>query len=193
MKNLFKIFSLILVLVIAFGVVGCKKSTSEGSSDTDEMQTVVAQNPNHYANNVKRNDYIVANGQCNYKLVIPADAKDYEIKASELITEYFAKALSVEIQTIKDSELTSNKGKYISLGDTTLMRNSGISVSFNRFGNAGFRVKTIGDIVFISGARSQLRAGTYYGAQEFLKYKKQLAREKRKQARMAKENAESAE
>ncbi len=167
MKNIIKTLSLILVLVIAFGVVGCKKKSSSSTGAVDKPVATTV-NPNHYANNTQRDDYIVSNGQCHYTLVIPANAEDYEEKASQIITEYFSKALSVEIKTVKDSELTSTNGKYISLGDTTIMRSSGLSVSFNKYGNAGFRIKTIGDTVFISGARSQLRAGTYYGAQEFL-------------------------
>ena len=50
------------------------------------------------------------------------------------------------------------------------MRRSGVSVDLNKFGESGFRIVTKNDDVYISGARSALRRGTYYGAQEFLKY-----------------------
>ena len=77
MKKIIKILSLILVLVIAFGVVGCKKKSSNSTGSVEKpAETTV--NPNHYANNTQRSEQIVSNGQSHYTLVIPANAEDYE-------------------------------------------------------------------------------------------------------------------
>ncbi len=139
------------------------------SSTEDGGVATVAQSDTHYANNTRRSDYIVKDGQAQYTLVIPTEAKEHETLAADLIVEYYEKATGAKLNVITDNRAQAN-GRYVSLGDTTLFRQSGIAVPESKYGSSGFRIVTKGDTVYISGARNTMREGTYYGAQEFLKH-----------------------
>ncbi|MBQ9756337.1 MAG: DUF4838 domain-containing protein [Clostridia bacterium] len=170
MKKFIKILCLTLATVFLLSATACKDSSkdSNGSGGSNAVGGLNPTNANHYAKNQIRDEYIVYNGQSDYILVIPKDASNYEKQASSLITEYLYKACGVNMITVTDDTVYDANGKYISLGDTTLMRRSGIAVPESRFGSAGFRIVTKGDIIYISGSRHWMRKGTYYGAQEFL-------------------------
>lgn len=113
--------------------------------------------------------YFIKNGKTEYSLVIPKDAKSYELKAADYLNDYIKRATGVEFNVITDDQVVDG-GKYISLGETTLLHNSGISIAHAEYKNSGFRMLTKNGTLYIAGSRSNLREGTYYGAQEFLKY-----------------------
>ena len=125
----------------------------------------------HTATVEETNDYIVKNGRTDYALLLPKNPKQYEIYAAELINEYMELSVGVTFPIVYATGTeTSASGKYISIGDTPLMRATGISLDQEKFGSAGFRLLTKDDDVYISGSRKGRRQGTYYGAQEFLRY-----------------------
>ena len=164
MKKLIKVICLILVCVLTCGTAACSNAPSDPGDNTGGLNPV---NANHYANITDREDYLVKNGSTEYKIVLPANALSYEQKAATLINDYYKKAVGTTFDVITDAQVVDG-GKYLSIGDTTLMRESGINVANDRFGRGGFRIVTQGDVIFISGARNIERKGTYYGAQEFL-------------------------
>ena len=123
----------------------------------------------HTANVEETNDYIVKNGRTDYVLLLPEEPKQYEMLAADLINEYMQLSLGVTFPVVYSTGAeTAESEKYISIGDTSLMRLSGISVNEEKFGATGFRIKTKGNDVYISGTREGYRYGTYYAAQEFL-------------------------
>ncbi len=119
----------------------------------------------------ERSDYLVQNNRTDYKILLPAEALPYEEEAAALIAEYLEKGTEAKIEIVYDDAdgVTAN-GKYISVGDTTLMRQSGISISFDEFGNSGYKIVTKKDVIYLSGSRSPQRQGTLYAAQKFLYY-----------------------
>lgn len=172
MKKGIKICSLLLAVGLFTGILtSCTdKNESQGGSAGDSISSTTI-NKNHYASIKERNgEYLVKDGETDYKIIVSSEAKTNELDAASLIAEYFGKALDVKIQIIKDSQInsTSFTGKYISVGDTTLMRLSGIAIPLSEYGSSGFRIVTKQNTIFISGARNVYRTGTYYGAQEFL-------------------------
>lgn len=123
----------------------------------------------HTAKVEATNDYIVKNDRTDYVLLLPEEPKKYETLAADLINQYMELSLGVTFPVVYSTGAeTAESGKYISIGDTTLMRSSGISVSEEKFGATGFRIVTKGNDIYVSGARKGYRYGTYYGAQEFL-------------------------
>lgn len=139
------------------------------SSDGDTSTQMEEQSTTHFADNEVRSDYIIKDGQANYTVVMPQKAEQYEEWAAKLLVEYYQKATGVTLRIITDNQAQKN-GKYISVGYTTLFKSSGIAIPESEYGADGFRVVTKGNTVYISGAHSMMRRGTYYGVQEFLKY-----------------------
>ena len=166
-----KIISFILsVFLFVTCLASCAPQGSGDGSSSNQATATVKQSENHYANNRARTDYIVKDGKAYYTLVLPARAADYEVYAADLIVEYYQKATGVKLETTTDNQALPTSGRYISIGDTKLLRNSGIAIPIDKFGKSGFRLETRNNVIFIAGARSNLREGTYFGAQEFLYY-----------------------
>ncbi|MBO5240503.1 MAG: DUF4838 domain-containing protein [Clostridia bacterium] len=171
MKRLKKAFSVALTgLFIGSAFASCNISNNT-NTETGSKAEVWTGRGVHTASVEETNDYIVKNGRTEYSLLLPKDPKEYEVYAAELINEYMELSLGVTFPVVyATGKETADSGKYISIGDTPLMRSSAISVDQEKFGTAGFRLVTKGDDLYISGSRKGLRHGTYYGAQEFLRY-----------------------
>ncbi len=159
-KKIAYLFVLLLLVVTAF--VGCTNPNAVSKEEREGKGV-------HTAKVQETQGYFVRNGLSDYKLVLPVDAKDYEKEAATLINKYTKFATDMEYDVITDAQVYDG-GKYISLGETTLLHESGISIPFAEFGNSGFRMISKDNVLFLAGARSNLRKGTYYAAQEFLKY-----------------------
>lgn len=169
-----------LIKVLSLMLCSCCTSILFYSCDSDDKKSAMINNEkykiysvtdkNHFAKIVKKDDYIVKSGKAIYTIVVPKEAERYELKAAELIVEYYQKALGVTLNVITDDTATNKEKKYISIGDTLFLQNSGISIPEEKYGSSGFRILTQDSIIYIAGARTIMRRGTYYGAQEFLKY-----------------------
>ena len=158
-----KIISIILACMSLALVCGCKNSN--GDSQTNETKQNVY--GTHIDNSVKTNDYIIAGKESDYSILIAKDATEYEMLAAELIQTYLNKATKKRLEIVTDEQAPAN-GKYISLGATSLMKNSDISLSYDEFGRSGYVIKTVEDDVIISGSVEKFRKGAYYGALQFL-------------------------
>lgn len=177
MKKLIRGIGLLLVSVFMFA--------SCSDKNQNEVDNTLTSNNNY--NQLVRDDYvgpgihqaeyedsgknIIERGKSNYKILIPKNACDYEIKGAQLIQTYLFESTHVRIPIVESTGNEKNGEPYISLGDTALMRNSGIAVPYSELDSDGFKIVTKGETVYISGARTNgTRAGTYYGAQDFLKH-----------------------
>ncbi len=170
MKKITRITSLALGLLLSFGIFSACNDTDNAADQGNVGNVASTASDTHYAKISKRSDYIVKNGQSYYTLVVPKAAERYETKAADLLVEYYEKALGVSMPVITDDKATNKDGRYISIGDTTLLQNSGISIPEEKYNSSGFRILTKGNTVYIAGARTMMRRGTYYGVQEFLKH-----------------------
>ncbi len=147
---------------------GCDDSSTSSGGSTSVVDYYTGRGV-HRASIVDRNEYFVQNSATDYKVLLPADAKAYETEAAQLLVEYIEKATEAKMEIVYDDEEgISENGKYLSVGDTKLMRQSGISISYDDFGDSGYKIVTKGNVIFISGSRSPLRIGTLYAAQKFL-------------------------
>ena len=166
MKKKNMILSFVLAILTCVSAVGCSSATTETSNNS-----AFTPRGTHYENNSASNYYLIKDYKTDYKILAPAEPTKYETLAIELINDYVFKSVGIKFPVVTSNEtITADSAKYISVGDTSIMRKSGLSVSYEKYGDCGFRLVTLGDDVFIAGARSALREGTYYGAQEFLYY-----------------------
>ena len=163
MNKLLKRFVCILISFIV--VLGCAGCDCRG----DKTEELISK---HSVKMEKTDRFLVKDGVTEYQIVFDKtkDGELYKFAVEEL-QYFFKEATGIELTAISDEGLTyTNSSKYISLGETTLLHESGISVEHSKFKNSGFRMLTKKGVLYIAGSRSNLRAGTFYGAQEFLKY-----------------------
>ena len=168
-----KILCVLLVLPIAF-LASCKskKGTQDGVGEADgEILSENYVGPGiHEASVVKTDRTFVAAGETEYKLIVPDDYYRYEYMGASLISEYIYASTGCRMEILTESEIPQDYDKVIAVGDTQRLRNAGISLDKSYLDVNGFRILSVGDTTYISGARTTLRLGTLYGAQEFLKH-----------------------
>ena len=170
MKKIQRLTALSLgVLSLAtIGLSSCKKPDNGGSAvtigDRDPMHTY---NGTHIYTATETNEYLVKGGKTEYKLVIPASASKTLGIAQKEFSDLFKDATGINIEVKTDTEVTdASSGKYISLGRTKLLEDSGIEVNYSELTNGGHRVVTKGDDIYICGGKDH---GTVFGVYSFMK------------------------
>lgn len=111
-------------------------------------------------------DFIV-NGQTDYQIVVPATIlnSQTQLAANELKT-FLDLATGSNIQIVTDAGLSYDASKkYISVGDTALVKSAGITVDQKVLTRSGFRIVSKDNSVFLVGGGD---FGTLYAAYEFL-------------------------
>ncbi len=162
--NYKKITAGLLFAVTMFSAVGCKKNENSGSSSG----AVEPEDPYCYENIEETNAYLLQRGHCDYKIVLPAQAGSYEVLAADELTKLFKEATNQKLPTVTDEDLTFNQNdKYIFLGDTAVTVEQGFVPSQSELGASGYIIKTVGNSIFITGAKE---TGTLYGVYKFLNY-----------------------
>ena len=160
-KILKRISAIFLTVLLVFSSVACSsdKKTKKESWHTG----------NHVFQSKETNEYVVKNGKTDYKLVYPSGGTSAEMAtALDEFIYFFEKATGARIKKQTDEGLThSENGKYISLGDTTLLQTSGLKVDKSKLELEGSRILTKDDTIFIVGNTDR---GTLYGVYTFLEY-----------------------
>ncbi len=156
--------SLLLAAIMsfsAFALVGCKKGSyskldNAGISVTDTTHEISVGTTPHK---------IVENGTTNYKLLVtPEDKKAYAEAISEF-QEIFNLSTGIFMQVEEDTGVGySENATYISLGETSAFKNSGITADYQTLGNQGYQIETKGKSIFVIGKK----LGVLYGVYELL-------------------------
>lgn len=159
MNNKFKsIVALTCCATILCGVfTGCSDENIPGKTTTELNGYNVDNSINHVDNTVETQKYVIKNGDTDYKIVIPDNASATVKEAAKELSQFAAEATGALLSTVKDNELTDNE-KYISLGKTSFAETAGVYDVAN-LGNDGYRIKTVGDNVYVIGKDY----GTLYG------------------------------
>ncbi|MCQ3035231.1 MAG: DUF4838 domain-containing protein [Bacilli bacterium] len=93
--------------------------------------------------------YFVNNGVTEYEILYPAsDKTSYMSYAITELRTFFEKATGTAINAINDNDLVNPHGYYISLGNTTLFKESGITPT-QELGYSGYGIKMIDKVVYI--------------------------------------------
>lgn len=162
MKKITRILSLVLCALLLFSAAACAKKGQSGGTvlpppQEEEGETISS-----------TGEKLFAGGQSDYTIVIPSDADEYEEFASSELNYFLnlAAGITLPVQTDEDVEYSSSS-KFLSIGDTSFLSQSGKTFDYNELGDSGYRVVTAGSTVFMAGARSE---GTLYAVYDFLKY-----------------------
>lgn len=149
-----KTFSVIFALFLLMSCfVACKSKTN---SKTNSDETVIQ------ATNID----LVKNGTSEYTLVLPALATDYETYAVEEFVGFMKESTGHSFQVITDKDVHFDKTqKVISIGRTNLLKESGVTVSYEELTESGFIIKRLDNTLLLCGGGNY---GTLYAVYEFL-------------------------
>lgn len=146
-----RVVILTLVLIMVFSCVGCQKKQQTTATTTPQLMTV-------------EGVYLVNNGASDYKIVIPENAGNLVQLASSELSTFLSEATGVRIPVVSDKE-AAGEGKYISIGQTTLLQKTSVTYSADELGRDGYKIITEGDDLYLIGGGDY---GTLYAAYELL-------------------------
>lgn len=133
----------IICFCSCFSVMGCNKDNIENSES----------NLKHSIKQTETNDYLIKDGTCDYVIVYSENdmCERLDFSLSELVF-FIKEATGITLSTVKDNGLSYNEqSKYISLGNTTLLSQSGIVLDKELLGTQGVRILTRGKSIFLCG------------------------------------------
>jgi len=164
-KTISKIITLLLAFIIALGAVGCKKDDKK-----DNEPTTSAEFGTHVYNVDDSDKPFVVNGKTEYVLVMPAVKSSTMLNAQEEFAYFFKMATNISIGVASDADLPDGEHKagtkYISLGDTSLFKSSGLTADKSVLGVEGFRIVTKDENIYIFGTTDY---GVRYGVYQFMR------------------------
>lgn len=109
---------------------------------------------------------LVSNGETDYRLVVPlAKTSEMEMAQSEFCY-FFKEATGIDVTVVPDKDLQAESGKYISLGDTSLFAQSGITCDKAELKADGFQIVTKDDDVYLLGGSDKGVLYAVYGFME---------------------------
>ncbi len=159
-KTYKRIICLALTALLTFGVVACKPSEGQNSSSIEGNETINT--------GFKDTDIVLCeNGQSPYTIILGENASVCESYAASELQLYLNKATSAELSIVSESDAMSVSEKYISIGRTKKLENSGISVTETEVTRDGYKIYRDGTNVYICGGKD---TGTAFGVYEFLKH-----------------------
>ncbi|MBQ3506030.1 MAG: DUF4838 domain-containing protein [Clostridia bacterium] len=173
-RSFLKIFSTALATALAFGIcaTGCKKDEESETSQTDERvePTHAEFSGTHVYTAPDTDKDFIKNGVCDYTVVVPEVASNYIRTAQSELCYFFKKATGIDLRVINDGQLTtkthSDDTKYISIGETTLLKSTDIDYSWEKLNYDGGRIVTKGNNIYIAGGYD---SGTMFAVYTFLR------------------------
>ncbi len=165
-KITLKILSVAMACIASLGVFGCKKddTTEEPKNKTTAFEGT------HIYTAPETDRYLVKDGACAYTLVVPSVSSDFLNKAKTEFLYFFKKATGISLRMVSDDQLTSGVHsagtKYISLGETSLLRSTDIDYGTELLEADGGRIVTKDDNIYIVGGSD---AGTLFAVYTFMR------------------------
>ena len=170
-KKLKTLLSVILSFSTLFSAVGCQNQGSKDVSGGQNLGTNVTRSV--YTNGV--HDYtapltdkdFIKNGRCDYTLVVPEVTTTYLRTAQQELCYFFKKATGIDLKTTTDAGLGGHSAntKYISLGETSLLKSTDIDYSYETLNFDGGKIVTKDNNIYIIGGYD---TGTLFAVYTFL-------------------------
>lgn len=159
-----KLIAFILCVVTVGFSAGCKKNESEEREP--EEKTEIGGEPLSFGDT---DEYLVENGNSEYKIAIGADATKTEKYAAEELQYFIEKSTAVKLPIVTDAEIShNNNAGYLSVGENKLLAaETEIKIDYDELGQNGVTVNTKGNCVYMAGATE---TGTLFSVYRFLHY-----------------------
>lgn len=120
----------------------------------------------HQLKHEKTDKYVLRDGKTEYVVVVPDNSSiNLQIYARDFVN-LFEEATNVRLEIVNESNYTNN-GKYFSIGNTDLFKNSNIGLDYETLKSQGYVIKTINDAIYINGFTD---ASCIYGIYQYLSF-----------------------
>lgn len=172
MRN--KILSLLLIILSIFSFAGCNRGKKD--QPVPEQQKPVDNKYNndesnwtdsHWFEAKDTSNYMVIDGKTEYKIVAPSSKSTAIQYAVDEFVTLFKEATGLTLSVDRSDALEHTvSGKYISIGETSMYKSSGLNVDIDSLGKDGVRILTKDNTVYILGGDDY---GVLYGVYDFLK------------------------
>lgn len=152
MKNNKKIISCMLASITCLSFVACNPDNSSSSSEIDDPKP-------------EYTSYLFLNGgKSEYSLLLPAEPSNAEMMSASELNTFLSQSVGITLPIVYEGTTSATPDKFISIGKTEALENSGVTVNYAELLTSGYVVKTVQDDVYIAGGNP----GVVYGAYEFL-------------------------
>lgn len=167
-----KILICFLALFTAFCITGCKENTDTPEQNTPPINNESGFVPDYEGGNMnysnigyiegsihqynisETNDYVIKNGQTQYKVLIPKDATVSLTSYTSEFVSIFKEATNLELEIVTDDNYDAS-ANYISVGNTKLINDNNIHLDYSQLKSQGFIIKTVNKSIVISGFSDQ--------------------------------------
>lgn len=151
-----------LLVLFSFVFSGC----GENDKEVNVVSRVSYQGV-HEMNATETDDWLVNNGKTDYVIVVPESTSSIINVAKDEFIDLFRMATGITLSVQKDSGLTHTaSGKFISLGETSLLESSGLDIDKKELSKDGIRIITKDKTVYLVGGSDY---GTVYSVYDFMK------------------------
>lgn len=159
-KSFIKLFAGFLLTTTVF-CSACNVKTIE----TDHSNYSVAIDKPTGIDKTEKVADLAKNNQTNYTIVHSVDAGEAVVQGAKEIQSFLLESASAYAKIVSDENLLySESSKYISVGKTKALKESGLSLDYSLLKHDGFFMKTKDNSVFIDGISDR---GVLYGAYDF--------------------------
>ena len=162
-----RIVTCFLSLILSLGALtSCKKE--EPVKTVEPVQKYAYAGGVHDFSAEERADYLVRNGATEYSLLLPNVSDTFLEFAAEEFSLLFKRATNVDIKIVKENKdgLTHTAdGKYISIGNTQMLKSSGLEIDYDELGTQGVRIVTKDNNIYLVGGGEQ---GNLYAVYDFM-------------------------
>ena len=154
------------VIAAISSFTGCrsKNGKDSSSSTSEEIEAVLPEGEwqSSIGKIEKTSKIIATQGKTEYQVLLPEDASLDLNRAANELRLFFSEATDAELSV--SNRYTAGK-KYISLGNTKLLSDNGLTGTYEELGFSGYKIKTIGDSICIYGYSD---TSVLYGVYEYL-------------------------
>ena len=152
-----KLTAAMLALLLILTGTGCRNGKNPEIEFPDDSESAAADTDID----------LIRNGKSDYTIVFPENFTESEEYAGEELAAYIYQSTSCRIPTVRDGGRNFNEGtKILSVGNTSVLRESGVVIDPKALNTDGFVVKRLGNTVIMAGGSDN---GTVYAVYEFLR------------------------
>ncbi|MBQ8686124.1 MAG: DUF4838 domain-containing protein, partial [Clostridia bacterium] len=151
MKILKRLVAFTLCAVSCMSVYGCSEQKGAQKGEQSEQEELA----------LLRNDY------SRYVLLLPDEASEKETFAAQEFVYFMELATDYTFETVAESELRDGQ-KYLSIGHTEKLSESGIVYDNDKLGRSGYKIVTQDENVYLFGSSVSDDCGTVYAVYKLL-------------------------
>lgn len=158
------IIGLILGCFMAFTCVACSNSSNAESDSNISNSGDYVSKEISYAKDKDGTDLMLVEAQTSkYTIVYPENPSVYEITAVGELQTFISQSTSCNLPAVTDNGITYNEDcYYISIGDTSIFKGSGIVMSEAELGERGCRIVVRGRQILLNGLSEEGKLNSVY-------------------------------